>query len=137
MPNKENARFEEWKIWFEKMTPFLKDGVVLIGHSLGGLFLAKYLAEHDFSKKIAGLFLVAAPYARVGDFELPESLEGLARQVVKIVLIASKDDRVVPFSELEVYQKQLPDAEVVSFDDRGHFNQPDFPELVNIIKSIF
>ena len=44
MPNKFNARFDEWKLWFEKITPFLNDEIVLIGHSLGGAFLARYLS---------------------------------------------------------------------------------------------
>ena len=35
MPNKTNAQFEEWKIWMGKLTPFLNDNVILIGHSLG------------------------------------------------------------------------------------------------------
>ncbi|EKE20593.1 MAG: hypothetical protein ACD_7C00516G0002 [uncultured bacterium] len=26
MPNKFNAVYEEWKIWFEKMMPFINDG---------------------------------------------------------------------------------------------------------------
>jgi hypothetical protein len=44
MPNYRNAQYPEWKIWFEKFIPFLNDNVILIGGSLGGIFLAKYLA---------------------------------------------------------------------------------------------
>ncbi|MEK7606942.1 MAG: alpha/beta fold hydrolase [Patescibacteria group bacterium] len=134
MPNKDDAHFAEWKTWFEKMFPFLWDEVILIGHSLGGIFLAKYLAENNFPEKISGLFLVAAPYTGVGDFILQKSSDRLIRQVSKIFLIASKDDQVVPFSEMESYKKELPNAEVVSFDDRGHFNQSEFPEIVTLIK---
>src|SRR5688572_30779020 len=43
MPNKNNAKYAEWKIWLKKILPLLEDEVVLIGHSLGGVFLAKYL----------------------------------------------------------------------------------------------
>ncbi len=64
MPNKTNAQFEEWKIWFEKFIPFLNDGVILVGHSLGGVFLAKYLSENKFPKKIGGVFLVSAVYEK-------------------------------------------------------------------------
>src|SRR3989344_2355919 len=80
MPNKTNARFEEWKLWFEKLLPFLNDEVILIGHSLGGSFLAKYLSENNFSKKIRGIFLVSACYGDnppeyyQADFKLPKSL---------------------------------------------------------------
>src|SRR3989338_9955150 len=52
MPNVTNARYEEWKIWFERIIPFINDGVIFIVHSLGGVFLAKYLSKNDISKKI-------------------------------------------------------------------------------------
>src|SRR4026208_1089333 len=44
MPNAFNARYEEWKIWFEKLIPLLDNEVILVGHSLGGIFIAKYLS---------------------------------------------------------------------------------------------
>ena len=47
MPNAQNAVYKEWCIWFEKYLPLLDDGVILVGHSLGAVFLAKYLSEHD------------------------------------------------------------------------------------------
>ena len=62
MPNAKNARYEEWKIWFEKLFPLLNNEVILVGHSLGAIFLAKYLSENTFPKKIKSLHLVAGPY---------------------------------------------------------------------------
>ncbi|KKT58327.1 MAG: hypothetical protein UW53_C0035G0009 [Candidatus Giovannonibacteria bacterium GW2011_GWA1_44_25] len=52
MPSKHNAKYNEWKIWFEKVTPFIKENAIFIGHSLGGIFLTKYLSENKFSKTI-------------------------------------------------------------------------------------
>ena len=45
MPNKNNAKYPEWQIWFEKFIPFLNGEIILVGHSLGGTFIAKYLSE--------------------------------------------------------------------------------------------
>ncbi len=45
MPNAFNARYEEWKIWFEKILPLMDDRCVLLGHSLGGTFLAKTIEK--------------------------------------------------------------------------------------------
>src|SRR5690349_14685507 len=42
-PNKQNAQFDEWSIYFEKLIPFFGDDIQLVGHSLGAIFLAKYL----------------------------------------------------------------------------------------------
>ena len=145
MPNKDSARYAEWKIWFERFIPFMQDGVVLVGHSLGGIFLAKYLAEHDIPKKISATFIVAAPHEsggssrwtrKMGEFALPASLEKFAKQGGDIHLYHSKDDQVVSFDELEKYQAALPTAAVHTFEDRGHFNLEEFPELVADIKNL-
>ena len=95
MPNKFNARFEEWKIWFEKFTPFLKDGVVFIGHSLGASFIAKYLSENKFPKKVRAVMLVAGVYDKDSEgysllsFALPEKLD---LQNENTMIYHSKDD---------------------------------------------
>lgn len=36
MPNKQNAQYEEWKIWLERHFEFLREEVILVGWSLGG-----------------------------------------------------------------------------------------------------
>lgn len=140
MPCKENAKYAEWKIWFEKIIPFLEDDVVLIGHSLGGKFIAKYLSEETFSKKILATILVATPFNRSrrehADFILPNSLAMLEQQGGKLFLYHSTDDPVVDFSELAKYQVALPNAITRIFGDRQHFNQESFPELVSDIKSL-
>lgn len=141
MPNYFNVKHIEWKIWFEKYFPFLRDGVILIGHSFGGTFLAKYLSEHTLPFKVKGTFFVSSPYSRDGEREvvehvLPESLSGLIDQGGKIFLYHSKDDSVVPFSEIEKYKLQLPQAKITIFEDRDHFSQEEFPEIITDIKSL-
>ena len=142
MPSKYNAKYREWKIWFKKVAEYAEEGVVLIGHSLGGLFLAKYLSENDFLKKIKATFLIAAPYNTEGsghslaDFEIPQDLSKLESQGGKIFIYHSEDDFVVPFSALDKYAKALPSAKKVIFKDRGHFLQESFPELVEDIRSL-
>ena len=140
MPNGTNASYEEWKIWFEKMTPFLKDSVFLVGHSLGGIFLVKYLSENMFSKKIKALLLIAAPFddedsdESLNDFALIGSLKKITEQVGKIYLFHSKDDPVVPFDQVNKYKNIFPGSEIIVFTDRQHFNQEHFPELVELLK---
>lgn len=144
MENYHNAKYAEWKIWFEKFIPFLKDGIILIGGSLGGIFLAKYLSENNFPVKIKATFLVAAPFDdkdrsadyTLGDFALPESLEKFSGQGGKIFLYHSEDDPVVPFTDLEKYARKLPGAEKVIFQDKGHFNLKEFSELVEKLRSL-
>jgi len=139
MPNSQNARYAEWKIWFDKFVPQFQENIVFIGHSLGGIFLAKYLSEETYSKKIKATLLVAAPYNAPDnhpyvDFNILTDLSGLEKQGGEVILYHSKDDQVVPFSNFERYQKELSTATVRVFTDRQHFNQTDFPELTEDVQ---
>lgn len=141
MPNPKNARYPEWVIWLEKIIPLLSDEVILIGHSLGAIFLAKYLSENNFPKKITQLHLVAGPYdtevckGSLADFALTGPVGKLATYSDKIFLYQSEDDTAVPYADVKKYQRDLPGAKLISFKDRGHFMQEDFPQLVQNISS--
>ncbi len=142
MPNKENAKYKEWKIWFEKMLPHLSSEFILVGYSLGGIFLAKYLSENRLTQKIKATLLVAAPFDAsdseytLADFILPSDLSLFEKQGGNIVLYHSKDDPVVPFVDLHKYKSKLETAKTVVFEDRGHFSQEDFPEIVSEIVKV-
>ncbi len=141
MPNGQNAKYLEWNICFEKLLSLMDDGVVLVGHSLGGIFLAKYLAEETLSKKIRATLLIAAPFTSpkvepLGDFLLPGSLEKLSTQSGKLFFFQSKDDQIVPYSDVKAYQKSLPDAHFTLVDGRGHFNDATFPELEETLRTL-
>lgn len=142
MPNRFDARYKEWKIWFEKLLPFVKRGAIFIGHSLGGMFLAKYLSENTMRKKPGAVVIVAAPYNGstnnevFKDFKLPRSLARFSRQCKRVYFFQSKDDPLVPFEEVNKYRRELPGAELKIFSKKQHFNQSTFPELVWLIKSI-
>lgn len=139
MPNANNAKYLEWKIWFEKHIPFIQDGVILIGHSLGGIFLAKYLSEEIFPKQIRATLLIAAPFETsqhaIADFALEIPLRNLEEQAGKIILFQSEDDDIIPYSHVESYVHALPNAQLMTFKDRGHFHAEAFPELIEVIKN--
>lgn len=142
MPNRTNARYEEWKIWFERMIPFFSEHIILVGHSLGGIFLAKYLSENTIPRMITATILIAAPFddenseESLADFALPASFAKFVGQSKNIFLIHSKDDPVVPFDQMQKYQHALPNAKEIVFNNREHFNQEVFPEIVDLIKSL-
>ena len=138
MPNRQNAVYEEWKIVFEKCIPHFRDDVQLIGHSLGAMFLAKYLNENSLPTKVRRVLLVSGGYdddtnEELGSFQVL-SAKGVQSNTDEVHLFHSKDDFVVPFSELAKFQTDLPTASSHVFDDRGHFLQPDFPELYELLK---
>ncbi|XKT74167.1 MAG: alpha/beta fold hydrolase [Patescibacteria group bacterium UBA2163] len=143
MPFKDAPRYIEWKAVFENIIPLIDDGVILLGHSLGGLFLMKYLAEETIPKKIRGFFSVAAPHIdkehpryKDSEFVLPDNLDNIATQVDSLFLYHSTDDPVVPYEHLTRYVERLPKATVRTFDDRHHFIGENFPEVIADIKSV-
>ena len=137
-PNGWNAVYDEWVIYFEKLIPFLKEDVCLIGHSLGAMFLTKYLHGTPLPRKVRQLILVAGQYGTqeyddLGSFVV-ESAEGLDRSADEIHLFYSRDDPVIDFASLAQYQHDIPDAIAHIFDTRGHFLGPTFPELLEILR---
>lgn len=142
MPLQDNAKYTEWKIHFEKYIPYLQNNLILIGQSLGGIFLAKYLSENKFPKKILSTFLIAPPYDNtlpgedlVGGFRLKSDLSLLEKSSGNLYLMFSKDDETVPISHAKKFQEKLKSANFIIYESKnGHFRIPEFPEIVELIK---
>ncbi len=144
MPNAQNAQYLEWKIWFERHFEFLRDDIILIGWSLGGMFLAKYLSEETPPFKIKALYLLGAPSGEFADETgndcgsfhfVMENLANLSRQVEKVNVWHSKDDFVVDYQQFLLYKESLKIANFRVFTDKNHFLVPVLPELINDIKN--
>jgi len=135
MPCKQNAHYLEWKIWFERHLEFLRDDIILVGHSLGGNFLAKYLSENVFPISIKQLHLVAPSHSAFDDdFKITNFPKDFNKNIVQeIHIYHSSDDTVVPITESEKYHTQLPGSQFHRFTDRFHFIGEDFPELFDHI----
>ncbi len=146
MPNKLNAKYPEWKIWFERHFEYLRDDIILVGWSQGGYFFSKYLIENDLPFTVKKLILIAAPFENNtmaedgedgGDFAFDTSKASMLQGKIKhIELFHSKDDFVVPYNHVLKYKAALPKAQVVTFEDKNHFLVDTFPELLNSIKNL-
>lgn len=141
MPNATNARYSEWKLWFENLTSVITDDCILMGHSMGGIFLAKYLSENEFPPKIKATVLIAAPHSDesqegLGDFKLDNVSEQFASQAGNVTLFFGEDDPVISAVEIEKYRRDLPSADLRIVPAPDHFVRPLFPELLEVIRSI-
>lgn len=142
MPCEKNAKYEEWKIWFEKYISFIKDkNPILIGHSLGAIFLIKYLSENKFSKKILQLHLVSPAIfdeglgpEKLSTFKSNlKNIEKIKDRCKELHLWHSRDDETCLFKNSEIIKKIIPSANFHIFKNRGHFKQPTFPEILEVI----
>jgi predicted alpha/beta hydrolase family esterase len=142
MPSYDNANYDDWRIHFERYSPYFKDNLILIGWSLGGIFLAKYLSENKFQKKIKAIYLIGAPYDNtlptedlVNGFKLKSNLSLLEKNCEEINLLFSEDDNVVPVSHAEKYKTKLKKSKIIIYKNKkGHFKINKFPELIKLIK---
>jgi len=142
MPNWRNARYQEWKIWFEKAIVTSGNTPIVVGHSLGAIFLVKYFSETTRPRKVKGILLVSTPYKTkadnpdFGDFALKGPPWHLKRFRQPIYFYHSKDDSIVAPDSLIRYGAFAPNAVLRIFKRRGHFDQNAFPELVEDIKAL-
>lgn len=138
MPDPEHPRYLAWRDQIEQELGKLDADALLIGHSLGGSMLLKYLAEGTYQRPIVGLFLVSVPYWGNQDWELeyavPEDFASHLPSIRQLFLYHSRSDEIVPFSSLRRYQEQLPQATVRVLDGKDHSFTEGLPLLAQDIK---
>jgi len=143
MPLQDDAKYNEWKIHFERYFPYLRNNIILIGESLGGIFLAKYLSENRFPKKILSTYLICPPFDDtlpeedlVGGFKLKSSLSLLEKNSKNLYLMFSRDDEVVPVAHAKKFKEKLKNAKIIIYKSKnGHFQISKFPEIIKMIKN--
>ncbi len=140
MPDPENPEYLTWKMILAKEISRLQGTLILVGHSLGGSVLLKYLSEESCPNPIAGLFIVAAPFWggkgwKVEEYILKEDFYTRLPPIPKIFLYHSRPDEVVPFHHLRFYADKLPGAILREPASNRHLFSKGLPELVEDIRS--
>ena len=144
MPLQDYSQYKYWKPYFERFLPLLGKDFILIGESLGAIFLAKYLSENKLKNKALSVYLVCASFDDtlphedlVGGFKLGKDLSLLEHNTKNLHLLFSKDDDVVPVSHAEKYRKKLTDKANIMIlkGKKGHFNVSKLPEIVRLINA--
>jgi predicted alpha/beta hydrolase family esterase len=133
--------YEMWETMLDRELCGINGDVILIGHSLGGSVLAKYLSEKTCRFQPAGLFLVAAPWWGAGGWDAEEfALDtGSRKQLPSIPMVRiyhCTDDPVVPFRHAKLYQKMFPDAFLHELSGSDHTFSDGLPLLVEHIKRL-
>lgn len=140
MPDPENPRYHAWKTKLGTKLSSLRNEVILIGHSLGGSVILKFLSEEKYSNSIKGLFLISTPYWKKKNWEIDEYVldKDFAKKLTglpHLFLYHSKEDEWVPFSHMQSYAKKLPNAVVRVLEGQEHEFSYGFPQLIEDIRS--
>ena len=144
MPLQDYSQYKYWKPYFERFLPLLGKDFILIGESLGSIFLVKYLSENKLKNKALSTYLMCTPFDNtlphedlVGGFKLGKDLSLLEKNTKNLHFLFSKDDDVVPVSHAEKYRRKLTNKAkfMILKGKKGHFNVSKLPEIVKLIKA--
>jgi pimeloyl-ACP methyl ester carboxylesterase len=69
MPGEDDPSYATWKAMLEKELATLRDGAILVGHSIGGTILINALAESPPEREFGAIFLIAAPFVGEGGWQ--------------------------------------------------------------------
>ena len=139
MAGESEPDMQNWKAQIATELEALEGAVTLVGHSVGGATLLKYLSEERVEKPIAGLFLLAAPSWdeknwNFDDLKLPQDLATKLALIPRIFLYHNRDDEIVPFAHLALHAARLPRALVRESKKGGHQFGNDLANVASDIK---
>jgi predicted alpha/beta hydrolase family esterase len=141
MPDPENPRYQEWKMTLQATLPVGGNKVAIIGHSLGGSVIVKYLSEGLCQVPVAGLFLVGAPYWGLRGWTMEEFMYGpdfasRLPDIERVFIYHSRNDQWVPFSHAEAYTKKLTTSVMRKVTGEEHEFDSGLPVLVKDIQGL-
>jgi pimeloyl-ACP methyl ester carboxylesterase len=141
MPNEDDPSYAAWKTALEEELAAAADGVIVIGHSVGGTILINMLAEHPPVRRLEAIFLVAAPFVGDGgwssdDPKTPHDLGTRLPEGVPVFIYHGLADEGVPPSHAELHARAIPYAEVHLLPGRDHQLDNDLSEVATAIRSL-
>lgn len=142
MPDEENCPYPEWQAIIDRYVEDARTPIVLVGHSIGGSVLLKYLYDRTSPPRIAGLFAIAAPYWGAGEpwhwpeVTLPTDANEKLTGDWPLIFYQSRDDEVVPFAHVSLYAAKFPRATIREFDGGGHQFDNDLTAVATDIRAL-
>jgi pimeloyl-ACP methyl ester carboxylesterase len=141
MPNEEDATYAAWKATLEREFAALKNGAILIGHSVGGTILVNALAEQPLERGLGAIFLIAAPFVGeggwpAGDLKSSRDLGTRLPRGVPVHFYYGLKDETVPPSHAQLYARAVPQARVHRLPGRDHQLNNDLREVAAAILSL-
>ncbi len=140
MPETMHPKFDQWLSHLTNIIGKPDKNLFLIGHSLGGTIILRYLETID--KKIGGAVLVAAaiesPQPEVQSFfKTSFDWPKIKANCQKFVAINSDNDYFIPIEQGKTLEKNL-DAELIIMKNMGHFsskeNLKELPIILEVLK---
>ena len=135
-PNADAPVYEEWKAFFEQnLRGKINERTILLGHSLGGGFIQRYLSEA--SLKVAEVVLVAPTINDCGITQMSNFFsaefdhERIKNSADNIFIYSGGKDPFIPASDGKFLAEKL-SAHYRFFPDCGHWGQSEIEHHVEL-----
>jgi uncharacterized protein len=131
----------KWESLLKREFARCPDGVILLGHSLGGSMLLKHLSSHRVPVRLAALISVSAPWWGpegwgMEEFALPGDFPSRLPEIPEIHFFHAQRDPVVAFEHLALYQKALPGIKAHPIPRKDHAFAKGLPDLVKVLRQL-
>lgn len=141
MPDEDDPDYATWKAALVEEMAGLADGAIVVGHSIGGTILINALAEAPPRPKLAGIFLVAAPFVGPGgwpgdDINLPADLGARLPPETPVHLYHGSEDDTAPPAHVDLYEAAIPGAIVHRLPGRDHQLNDNLSEVAADIRGL-
>lgn len=141
MPQPDDPSYEIWKNKLEKVISVMEDNFILIGHSLGGSVVLKYLSENHVAKKPGALYLIATPWwgEKGWGFEafgMKKDFESKLPPLKHVFIYHSINDDIVPFEHAKIYAEKLSGAVLQTLEGGEHAFDHGLPQLADDIRNL-
>ena len=138
IPQLPDPDLAEWQKIIKPLADRSPTKTILIGHSIGGVNILRYLENTEIGEKFPLLILVAPPGFSLGYevlksfFKDPFDYNKIKSKVDKIVVIITLQDSVLapePMKHAQVYLENL-NAKLIVLPEGGHF--ADFDNVTSL-----
>jgi predicted alpha/beta hydrolase family esterase len=141
MPGEDNPDVAAWKAALKRQFERLRDGAIVVGHSVGGTILIDTVAKEPPAHVLGAIFLLAAPFLGEGgwqsnDWEPSSGIGEKLPQGVPIYLYHGLADSTVPPSHAALYAQAIPQAHLCRLPGRDHQLNNDLREIAAVIATL-
>jgi pimeloyl-ACP methyl ester carboxylesterase len=141
MPNEDDPSYGAWKPALERALKPLKQGAIVVGHSVGGTILLRLLAEYSSPEPLGAVIVIAAPFVGEGGWsaeglQFPADLGARLPEGVPVHFYHGLEDETAPPSHVDLYGRAVPQARIHRLPGRDHQLNDDLSEVAADILSL-
>jgi predicted alpha/beta hydrolase family esterase len=138
MPDEDDPRASSWGPVIRDEVWHLRDGDVVVGHSVGGTILLHVLAQEPPPVRLGGIVLIAAPYVGDGgwpadEFTFGADLGARLSGSVPVHMFHGLEDDTVPPAHADLFAAAIPSATIHRLAGRDHQLNGDLAEVAAVI----